>query len=47
MKKFDLQEEGFDPEKIIDKLFYLNSAGSYQPLSKEIYEDILAGKIRF
>ena len=47
MKKFDLQEEGFDPEKITDKLFYSNSSGSYQPLTKEIYEDIVAGKIRF
>lgn len=48
LKKLDLQKEGFDPNKITDKLFYLNAKTSeYEPLSVEIYQKILNQEIRF
>ena len=47
MKKLDLQEEGFNPEIIEDKLYYLSSKGVYEPLTPEAYQDILAERIRF
>lgn len=45
MKKVDLQKDGFDPSVISDSLYYLNS-GEFSIITKEIYEQINAGKIR-
>ncbi|XP_067001453.1 long-chain fatty acid transport protein 4 [Anabrus simplex] len=47
MKKKDLQEEGFNPIEVKDRLFYLTSGGTYDPLNEEVYNQILAGKVRF
>ncbi|XP_014253178.1 long-chain fatty acid transport protein 4-like isoform X1 [Cimex lectularius] len=46
MKKLDLQKEGFDPNVISDKLYYLGSSSYYEPLTSEVYENIEKGKIR-
>jgi hypothetical protein len=46
LKKKDLQHDGFDPVKIKDKLYYLNSSGTYEHLNEEIYNHICTGKIR-
>ncbi|KAK7576246.1 hypothetical protein V9T40_012532 [Parthenolecanium corni] len=47
MKKVDLQKEGFNPEIVKDRLYYLTSKGVYEPLTIEVYQDIVAEKIRF
>lgn len=47
LKKLDLQKEGFDPNVIEDALFYLSPKGSYESLTKEIFDQINRGEIRF
>lgn len=47
LKKKDLQEEGYDPRKVNDKLYYFDPKSGYQSLTPEIYDQIQAGKIRF
>ena len=46
LKKVDLQKEGFDPNVITDKLYYLTPNGTYNRLDKVIYEQILKGQVR-
>ncbi|KAK2587571.1 hypothetical protein KPH14_003699 [Odynerus spinipes] len=46
LKKKDLQEEGFDPRRIQDKLYYLDSKTGYQPLTPEIFDEIHRGKVK-
>jgi hypothetical protein len=47
LKKRTYQSEGFDPVKIKDPIFYLDSrAGKYVRLNTEIYQDICSGKMR-
>jgi len=48
IKKVDLKKEGFDPNRIDDALYVLLPGESkYQPLTQEIYQNILDGKYRF
>ncbi|KAL6431393.1 hypothetical protein ACFW04_007196 [Cataglyphis niger] len=47
LKKKDLQEEGYNMEKIQDKLYYLDAKLGYQLLTREIYDQIQQGKIKF
>lgn len=48
LKKLDLQKEGFNPNVITDKLYYLNVKTSiYEPLTPEMYSKILNQEIRF
>lgn len=48
LKKLDLQKEGFNPNHITDKLYYLNIKNStYEPLTTEIYNKIGNQEIRF
>ncbi|XP_062564532.1 long-chain fatty acid transport protein 4-like isoform X1 [Armigeres subalbatus] len=47
LKKLDLQKEGFDPNVIEDALFYLSTKGTYESLTKEVFEQISRGEIRF
>ncbi|XP_034934364.1 long-chain fatty acid transport protein 4-like isoform X2 [Chelonus insularis] len=47
LKKKDLQEEGYNPKRIRDKLYYLDSKSGYQLLTPEIYDQIEQGKLRF
>lgn len=44
MKKTDLVKEGFDPTVIKDPLFF-RKGSSYVALTKDLYEDIVSGKI--
>ena len=46
LKKIDLQKEGFNPELIKDKLFFRNGKNEFVKLTKEMYDDIISGKIR-
>ncbi|XP_047361366.1 long-chain fatty acid transport protein 4 isoform X1 [Vespa velutina] len=46
LKKRDLQEEGFDPKRIQDKLYYFDPKLGYQVLTKEIFDEIQGGKIK-
>ncbi|XP_063241547.1 long-chain fatty acid transport protein 4 isoform X2 [Bacillus rossius redtenbacheri] len=46
LKKKDLQEEGFNPAVIKDKLYYMSAAGQYEPLSEDVYRDIESGRLR-
>ncbi|XP_060078888.1 long-chain fatty acid transport protein 1-like [Ylistrum balloti] len=47
LKKVELRQEGFDPNKLKDRLFYMNSkSGSYEPITSQVYRDICSGKIR-
>ena len=48
IKKVELKKEGFDPGRIDDPLYVLlPEASGYQPLTQEIYQNILDGKYRF
>jgi solute carrier family 27 fatty acid transporter 1/4 len=44
-KKSELQEDGFDPFKVKDKL-YFRSGKDYVPLTSQLYQDILKGLVR-
>ncbi|XP_028162675.1 long-chain fatty acid transport protein 4-like [Ostrinia nubilalis] len=47
MRKVDLQKEGYDPNKVSDKLYYLDpKLDKYLPLGLEEYEKIISGQIR-
>ncbi|KAI5742627.1 hypothetical protein M8J77_009376 [Diaphorina citri] len=46
LKKLDLQKEGFDPNVIQDRLYYLSSKGVYEELTPEVYKDLVQGNIR-
>lgn len=41
----DLQREGFDIEKIQDKLYFLEN-GKYVPMDHELHEKILKEQVR-
>jgi fatty-acyl-CoA synthase len=45
-RKVELQEEGFDPEKIADPLYARDDSGDYVELSPELYAEICAGKVQ-
>lgn len=47
LKKKDLLDDGYNPKRIEDKLYYLSDSSGYQPLTTEIYDQIEQGKIRF
>ncbi|XP_020284862.1 long-chain fatty acid transport protein 4 [Pseudomyrmex gracilis] len=47
LKKKDLQEEGYNPSKVKDKLYYFNAKLGYQPLTPEVYNEIQEGKLKF
>jgi solute carrier family 27 fatty acid transporter 1/4 len=48
LKKVDLQKEGFDPNVITDKIFYLNAkTQEYELLTVDAYNKILNHEIRF
>ncbi|KAJ4449464.1 hypothetical protein ANN_00863 [Periplaneta americana] len=45
IKKNELQEDGFDPIRIKDKI-YFRSGKDYVPLTSQLYQDILKGIVR-
>jgi hypothetical protein len=48
IKKVELKQEGFDPDRVDDAIYVLLPGESeYQPLSGEVYTEILEGKYRF
>jgi acyl-CoA synthetase (AMP-forming)/AMP-acid ligase II len=48
IKKKVLRDEGFDPHVVDDPLYVLLSEGDeYQPLTKELYKEIVEGRHRF
>ncbi|XP_065331791.1 long-chain fatty acid transport protein 4-like [Cloeon dipterum] len=49
LKKFNLQNEGFDPAKVGNDTLYFRRARSlhFEELTQELYGEILSGKIRF
>lgn len=46
LKKKDLVAEGYNPNIIGDKVYYLNEKSGYQLLTAEIYKQIQQGNIR-
>ncbi|KAJ8970900.1 hypothetical protein NQ317_009052 [Molorchus minor] len=47
LKKNDLQADGFDPSKVSDNIYYLDSgSGEYRKVTPEIYTKINDGSIR-
>ncbi|KAF3821504.1 long-chain fatty acid transport protein 6 isoform X2 [Mirounga leonina] len=47
LQKFQLVEEGFSPLKISDPLYFMdNLKKSYVPLTKELYNQIILGKVK-
>lgn len=47
LRKTDLQKEGFDPSVIKEPLFFRDDkAGTYMPLTREVFEKINTGKIQ-
>lgn len=48
LKKRDLQLEGFNPEKIIDYLYFLDSkSNKFIFLDVDLYHEICSGQVRF
>ncbi|KAL5288342.1 SLC27A4.2 family protein [Megaselia abdita] len=47
LRKVDLQKEGFNPNEIKDRLYYLASTGKYEVLTPEIYKKIYENVIKF
>ncbi|XP_058455235.1 long-chain fatty acid transport protein 4 isoform X2 [Malaya genurostris] len=47
LKKIDLQKEEFDPNVVEDAIYYLSPKGNYESLTKEVFEQIKRGEIRF
>ncbi|XP_050430867.1 long-chain fatty acid transport protein 4 [Adelges cooleyi] len=47
LKKVDLQNEGFDMDKIKDPLYFMNDKGNYELMTAETYEKIKDNQIRF
>ncbi|XP_046376251.2 long-chain fatty acid transport protein 4-like [Haliotis rufescens] len=48
LKKTDLRKEGYDPNGVKDRLYYMNAkAGMFQPITQQVYKDICDTKIRF
>jgi len=45
-RKIDLVQEGFDPGKINDPLFFRDPDKRYVPLNDALYRDICEGRIR-
>ncbi|XP_015175020.1 PREDICTED: long-chain fatty acid transport protein 4-like [Polistes dominula] len=45
LKKINLQKEGFDPNKIQDKLYFRSDKG-YVEVTPELYQQIISGNIR-
>lgn len=47
LKKVDLQRDGYDLNKVEDKLYFYNGKlNKYEPLTKETYDSIINGKLR-
>jgi fatty-acyl-CoA synthase len=47
-RKVELVEEGFDPEKVSEPLWYFDPETSkYEPLTPDAYETILSGAVKF
>jgi len=47
LKKTTLQAEGFNPNVVNDRLFFMNAkSGQYESLTVSVYEDICKQKIR-
>ncbi|XP_023952988.1 long-chain fatty acid transport protein 1 [Bicyclus anynana] len=47
LRKVDLQKEGYDPNKVTDKLFYFDpKLNKYVSLGPEEFDQIVSGKIR-
>jgi fatty-acyl-CoA synthase len=45
LRKVTLQQDGFDPTRITDPLFFRNdTAGTYTPLTRKLHTEILTGK---
>ncbi len=47
LRKATYQKEGFDPSAVKDDLYFFDSKSQqYVPLSSELYEKLLTGKMR-
>lgn len=47
-RKVELVQEGFDPQKITDPMYFMNqSSGQYEPLTPELFAKIHAGDVRY
>ncbi|XP_043252289.1 long-chain fatty acid transport protein 4-like [Colletes gigas] len=47
LKKLDLQKEGFDPNKIKDKVYFLSGSKEYIEITPELYQEIISGSKKF
>lgn len=45
-RKIDLVEEGFNPDKINEPVYFHDPQAGYVPVDEALYQDICAGKIR-
>ncbi|MEE8439261.1 MAG: hypothetical protein V3S07_06700, partial [Micropepsaceae bacterium] len=45
-RKIELQEEGFNPDKITEPLYARDDSGNYAALTPELYDDICAHKVQ-
>lgn len=46
LKKINLQKEGFDPNKIQDKVYFRSGNKEYVEVTPEIYEEIISGSAK-
>ena len=43
LKKINLQKEGFDPNKIQDKVYFRSGSKEYVEVTPELYQEIISG----
>lgn len=46
LKKINLQKEGFDPNKIQDKVYFRSGNKEYVEVTPELYEEIISGSAK-
>ena len=47
LKKQELKNEGFDPRKVDDPLYFRHpDTGNYVEMTEELYDDVIQGKLR-
>ena len=47
LKKGALQEEGFDPHRVADPVFFRDpDSGDYTAMTQQLYDDVVNGRLR-
>lgn len=47
LQKMNLQKDGFDPNKVQDKMYFLAGNKEYVEITPELYQEIISGRRKF